>query len=181
MTNSANLRHEHDNGRPCSYGEQCAVWIRGQQTGDKNMTTLATIYYTADVFTPDDTDTNVYGEACEQGYGEAMESGWYDEAWDAWGVFETRDEVRPDTIESDDDRFNDEFTLDDLIEQDITARLGALDSFDGATAYAADSQQNYQTGVRVMVAAHVEVHTEAAPSYEAYAESIKGMDWSRRT
>lgn len=126
--------------------------------GHNVITTLATIYYTADIFTPDDSDTNVYGEPCEPGYGQTMESGWYDESWDAWSVFDTRDEVRPDTIEFDDDRFEDGWTLDDLIEQDITYRLGVLDSFDGGTAYAADARENYTTGVRVMLAAHVEIH-----------------------
>jgi len=121
-------------------------------------TTLATIYYTADLYTPDDSDTNVYGEACEPGYGETMEQGWHEPDWSTWTVFETKDQVRPDTIESDDDRFDNGFTLDDLIEQDITARLGAIDSFDGETAYGSDPHENYTTGQRLMVAAHIEIH-----------------------
>ncbi len=125
--------------------------------GDAAVSTLATIHYTADVFTPDDTDTNVYGEPCEAGHGQTMESGWYDEAWDAWGVFETREEVRPDTIESDDGRFDDGMTLDEIVEQVIGSKIGAIDSFDGDTAYAADPRENYETGVMVMRAAHVTI------------------------
>ena len=122
-------------------------------------TTLATIYYTADIFTPDDSDTNVYGEPTEPGYGQTMESGWYDAAWDQWGVFETRDEVRPATIESDDERFDDGYTLDEIVVQVIESHIGAIDSFDGDTAYASDNRINYTTGVQVRIAAHVTIET----------------------
>lgn len=124
----------------------------------RKTTTLATIYYTADLFTPNDSDTNVYGEPCEAGYGESIESGWHDPDWSTWTVFLTKDQVRPDTIESNDDRFEGGWSLNDLIEQDIEARLGSIDSFDGMTAYASDPKINYTTGVRVMLAAHVEIH-----------------------
>ena len=123
-----------------------------------DMTTLATIYYTADIFTPDDSDTNVYGEPTEPGHGETMESGWYDAAWDSFGVFPSRDDVRPDTIEADDDRFSDGFTLDEIIAEGVSDAIGAVDSFDGVTAYASDPLQSYTTGVNVMLAAHVEIH-----------------------
>lgn len=119
--------------------------------------TLAIIYYTADVFTPDDSDTNVYGEATEPGYGMTMISGWWDAAWSLFDVFPDKDDVRPDTIEDDDERLTEGWTLDDLIIQDVTARLGSLDSFEDGTAYAADPIENYKTGVHTMVAAHVEI------------------------
>ncbi len=122
--------------------------------------TLATIYYTADLFTPDDSDTNVYGEPCEAGYGETMESGWYDPAFDTWTVFEEKDSVRPDTIEDDDDRFEDGWTLEDLISMDIGDRLGAIDNHDGYSWYASDPVMNYTTGERVMIAAHVELREQ---------------------
>ena len=121
-------------------------------------TTLATIYYTADIFTPDDSDTNGYGEPCEAGHGETIESGWYDEGRVAWGVFLTKDQVWPDVINYDDDRFDDGYTLDQLVKETIKARLGSIDSFDDTTAYAADPKINYTTGVRVLLAAHVKIH-----------------------
>lgn len=130
------------------------------------MTTLATIYYTATVFTPDDSDTNVYGEPTEPGHGESMDEGWYDAAWDSFGVFPSRDQVRPDTIEADDDRFMDGFDLDDIVTMVVGDAIGAIDSFDGETAYASDPLQNYTTGVRVMLAAHIEFHN-ICPVYGA--------------
>lgn len=144
--------------------ERCGL-LPLDQDDDETSCTLATIYYTADVFTPDESDTNVYGEPCEPGHGETMESGWFDESWDAWGVHEKKSMVNPDTIETDDPRFDDGFNLDDLIVQDIGDRIGAIDSFDGDSAYAADPQQNYRTGVRVMIAAHVETAKATEGTY----------------
>lgn len=114
---------------------------------------IATIYYTADIITPDDTDTDTYGDECEPGDGLAIESGWYDADYSAWEVFEDQVDVRPDLIVS--DALEDGATLDELIIETITSRLGVLDSFDGESAYAADAQENYKTGASVMLAAHV--------------------------
>lgn len=120
------------------------------------MTTLATIYYTADILAPDETDTNVYGEPCEPGFGQSMESGWWNPDYDLWSVREKQSDVTPDVIDSKDARLDDELlTLSELVETVIEERIGSIDSFDDDSAYAADSLDNYQTGVRVLRHAHV--------------------------
>jgi len=120
---------------------------------------LATIYYTADIVTYDGSDTNAYGEPCEPGYGYAVESGWIDPDYDGFTVFEEKSSVRPDTILDDDPRFDDGMDLDTIIEYVITERLGVLDSFDGSSAYAADSYMG-NDGDTVTMAAHVTRHDE---------------------
>lgn len=114
---------------------------------------LATIYYTAYLFTPDDSDTNVYGEPCEPGYGENVQSGWWSPDFSYWEVNESRNQAEPDIVVS--DGLLDEREYKELIEEVIESRIGAIDSFDGDTAYASDPRINYITGVHLMCAAHV--------------------------
>lgn len=111
------------------------------------------IYYTADLTTPDNTDENCYGEPCQPGYGYSLESGWLDPDWSIWEVQENREDVSPDEIGP--DEIEEAGSLKKAIEEAITSRLGTLDSWDGISAYAADDVQNYKTGERVMMAAHV--------------------------
>ncbi len=127
---------------------------------NNDATTLAVIYYTGDIFTPDDMNANVYGEPCEDGYGETVESGWWDPDFSTFVVFGEKSDVQPDTIESDDCRFDDGMTLDEMIESDIGDRLGAIDSFDGVTAYAADPVTDYGSGKRLSLAAHVSIRPD---------------------
>ncbi len=127
-----------------------------------NVRTLATIYYTADILTPDGTDTNCYGDPCEAGQGYELAFGWIDLDRDSFTVQDEKTDVRPDTILSDDARFDDGYTLDELIVMDLEDRLGVLDSYDGGTAYAADAILNTKTGESVSSAGHVtrgKVHT----------------------
>jgi len=111
------------------------------------------IYYTGDLTTPDDSDENCYGEPCEAGYGYSLESGWIDPDWSLWTVWENREDVRPDVIGP--YEIEEAGGLTQAIEETITSRLGVLDSWDGSTAYAADDIQNYRTGERIMLAAHL--------------------------
>jgi hypothetical protein len=118
-------------------------------------TVLAEIRYTATVIVPDDTDTDVYGDQCERGYGATMFTGWYDPDWSRWDVFESREESAVDEITA--EEVEDRGTLEDAILSVIRDRIGALDSWDGETAYAADEERDYRTGVTVMATAHVEL------------------------
>ena len=52
-------------------------------------------YMTGDILTPDDTDTNCYGEPTETGHGQTLESGWLDPSWSRWTVWERQEDVRP--------------------------------------------------------------------------------------
>jgi hypothetical protein len=56
------------------------------------------LYWSATTITPDGSDTNAYGEACEPGRGYTEQSGWWDPDGDFWRVHERdrRDDVRPD-------------------------------------------------------------------------------------
>ena len=105
-----------------------------------------TIRFTADIITPDDTDTNVYGEPTETGYGESLESGWWDPNFSLWLVFEDKESALE--IEVVDD--------EDAIREEIEGVIGAIDHYDGTSAYAADPIRNHYTGVSVMPAAHVQ-------------------------
>ena len=125
--------------------------------------TLATIYYTATIFTPSDDDTNVYGEPCAEGHGQTMDEGWIDPQWDMWTVYEAREDVNPDTIESDDGRLEDGVPLADVVRECVEDRLGAIDNVEGdpedtASWYASDGIHNYRTGVVVMLCAHSTIH-----------------------
>lgn len=143
------------------------------------------IYYTADVYEPDvckegeqDVNechcTNIYGEPTEHGYGEIESSGWVDPSWSPNTVYEDREDVRPDypfgtvwDFDPEDvaaaivhDVLSSSELLhgmypDDYLEDHISDRIGAIDSFDGDTAYAADSIEDYYTGESARLAAHV--------------------------
>jgi hypothetical protein len=60
--------------------------------------TMRRVYYTGDLITPDDTDTDVYGEATEEGHGATLESGWISPDWSSYVVHENRGDVAPDTV-----------------------------------------------------------------------------------
>lgn len=117
------------------------------------------IRYTATLFTPDDSDTNVYGEPCESGFGENMVSGWVRNPSDPFDV-DTDEGIDPanvDPVRLDIDDVADQFggNVDKAIRSELGDVLGAVDSFDGSTAYASDPIIDYRTGRRVMLAGHV--------------------------
>lgn len=126
------------------------------------------IYFTGTLISPDDSGTNVYGEPVEDGYGQSMESGWVDPNWDLMAIFPNKEDVRPTVIdlrdqydrEELDERFDG--NLDKMILAKIGDTLGAIDFWDGETAYAADPITDHHTGESMMLAAHVEISYEEA-------------------
>lgn len=126
------------------------------------------IYFTGTLISPDDSDTNVYGEPVEEGYGQSMESGWVDPNWGLMTIFPNKEDVRPTVIDLHDQYDREELeerfggNLDDMILAKIGDTLGAIDSWDGETAYAADPIEDYRTGKSMMLAAHVEISYEKA-------------------
>jgi hypothetical protein len=117
------------------------------------------IRYTATKFVPDDSDTNVYGEDCEPGHGEHMVSGWVRNPSDPFDV-DTDENLNPediDPIKLDLDTVVDLFDgdVDKAIRRELEDTLGAIDSFDGLSAYASDPIIDYRSGVRVILAGHV--------------------------
>lgn len=114
------------------------------------------IYFTGTLITPDDSDTNVYGEPCEPGYGESMADGWVDPDWSLWTVWETREDVRPHTIDSEDlEDPEDPEEFRRAILEGIGDVLGAIDYTDGHSFYAADELIDYRDGERMSLAAHL--------------------------
>ena len=65
--------------------------------------TFYAAYMTADILTPDDTDTNCYGEPTEPGHGQTLESGWIDPSWSRWTVYQEQEDVRPIAVYLSDD------------------------------------------------------------------------------
>jgi hypothetical protein len=113
------------------------------------------IYYTADLITPDASDTGVYGDPCDEGCGETYENGWIDPDWSQWTIYEDRDGVRPDVWEEDDG---------DAVEWlagQLSSRLGAIQECSDTTAYAADAYVHPYEGKSVRMAAHIEGFTDA--------------------
>lgn len=87
------------------------------------------IKFTADVITPDGSDTNVYGEPCEPGQGDTLTQGWYDPEWSRTEVFEHPEYVRTYKVKRKHlDTFLDEW-------------LGARHTDNERTWYAADADE----------------------------------------
>jgi hypothetical protein len=51
--------------------------------------TKISVRFTADLIVSDGSDTNAYGEECEEGSGYTLESGWYSPDWSRWEVDES--------------------------------------------------------------------------------------------
>lgn len=120
------------------------------------------------------TCSDVYGDGTEHGHGETESSGWVDPRWSPTTVHEDREDVLPDypfgTVwDLDEDAVASQIVYDTLVERGVhdafdyfdplygflSDRIGAIDSFDGDTAYAADVDENMYTGVWARLAAHV--------------------------
>jgi hypothetical protein len=120
------------------------------------------VFYTADIVTPDGSDTGVYGDPCEPGHGATLESGWVDMDYDQWTVYDDSSDVRPDLVEGE--------TLTELAESTadaILSRIGVPESLDNhSTIYGADADQNHRTGQEAMRAAHLYLpgHVHATPN-----------------
>ena len=147
-----------------------------------------TIRFTADVFTPDTCDndnedfedcecTNVYGEYTEHGYGETMESGWYRSRWKVTDNKEQALTIEPDSFDIAEmivgevvqgyrELAKDYRTIDEWVTEHVEREVGCIDHYepDGpdnsglGSYYAAVPDEDYYTGQRAMVAAHVEAN-----------------------
>jgi hypothetical protein len=109
------------------------------------------VRFTADIIRPDGSDTDVYGEPCEEGHGYVVESGWYAPSWSRDTVSDNPDYAQVDRW-SDDDSTDPVTWLADV----LTERLGLVGSVGpfGTSIYAAESDTDPYTGVAVRVAAH---------------------------
>lgn len=125
------------------------------------------IRYTGTLITPDDSDTNGYGEPCEPGYGYEISDGWVDPAWSLWDVREEYPETPHDTIDTGDDydldSLLDEYggDLEDMIRDRVSRVIGSIDSEGWGTFYASDPLTNYRTGETLTLAAHIKGGTYA--------------------
>lgn len=119
---------------------------------------IVEIWFAGDLITPDDSDTDCYGDPCLPGYGYTLDSGWVDPDWSLWEIWDNREDVRPDEILLSDllDWIDDTGQdLEALILDRVTDRLGPLDSQDGDSYYSADEIQNYITGQTQILSAHI--------------------------
>ncbi len=111
------------------------------------------IYYSADVITPDGSDSDVYGEACEPGHGMTRENGWLDPDWSRDTVYESHRDVRADRYEA---------AWDGDPRKWLAERLATrleyvdLDSATWRSVYSSEGYTDPYTGVTVTVAAHPE-------------------------
>lgn len=129
------------------------------------------VFYTADVITPDGSDTWVYGDPCEPGTGATLESGWWSPDWSRWEVYEEPEHVAPDVY---DPELRDESPAEWLARV-VGDRLGAVEDVSSDSSwYAADSQENYETGADLRPAAHPEGFTP-----EELAEAVRLLTGTR--
>jgi len=114
------------------------------------------VFYTADLITPDGSDTDVYGDSCEVGHGATLTSGWVSPDWSRWDVYENKEDVKPDVYA------NDDGDVAEWLARVINDRLGAVEGHALDTSwYAVDADENYTTGVNRHMAAHPEGFTNA--------------------
>jgi hypothetical protein len=111
------------------------------------------LWYTADKIVPDLSDTDCYGEPCEEGAGYRLESGWVDPCWSRNTVYDSAEHVAPDVYELHDG------PLIEWLTDQIINRLGwvDLDSGCGTTLLAAEFDVVDQySGVQIRMAVHME-------------------------
>lgn len=106
------------------------------------------ILYTADVITPDGSDTGVYGDACEPGHGATLESGWISPDWSCTTVYDASSDVAADAWKPAGGAPVEWLTAR------LRDRLGSVEDFDGGSIYAADADSDFVTGVSSRLAAH---------------------------
>lgn len=156
-------RYPHQWGRERCQRDGCDVMGTGDWENDGDCTKhpdYRAIYYTGDLIESDDTDTNVYGEPTEPGHGEVMTSGWVDPDWSTWTVYEDRDHVRPDVYEPDEYDIEDGITPAKWLAEQVTKRLGGIDTPDGSDWFrAADAHTHGYDGKSITLAAHPEGFT----------------------
>lgn len=126
--------------------------------------TIRRVWLTADIIRPDGSDSDCYGEPCEEGHGYTLESGWYDPSWSWDSVCESRDDVRADVYDADADPSSDDdpYTPVTWLADTLTERLGWVESVgSGGTLYSGQDDSHPYTGVSVRVAASVDGFTDA--------------------
>ncbi len=130
------------------------------------------IYYTADIVTPDGSDTGVYG--CEPGDGVTLTSGWVDFDWSPWQVEKDAEDTRPDVAEAETVT-----ELASLAAEMIRNRIGNPESVEPGrgTYYATQSLTDYHSGAEARYAAHLWLpnHVYGAPN-DTPAELIAAVD-----
>lgn len=140
------------------------------------------IFYTADVIRYDGSDTNCYGEGCEEGSGYELETGWFDPDWSADTVFDKRESVRPDVYTKDEELSPGPWLADRLFH-----RLRGWCPSEGvngaghlsATFYSQDADQLFDRGCDVTVAAHAYGFTDAELAEANELLSLDAQDLHR--
>lgn len=117
------------------------------------------IWYTGDIITPDDSNTNAYGEPCEEGHGYILNSGWVDFNWSQWVVEDKREDVSADVWDGE--------TwgpmapaLIEWVVACISERIGWVEVNGGGSYYSSNSSVNYKTGQEATYAAHLHGFTD---------------------
>lgn len=120
------------------------------------------IWYTADVVTPDGSDTGVYGDGCEPGCGATLATGWIDPSWSgSFRVYEEAAMVRPDTEPDQEWLDLDEITVLEWTVKTIHERIGWVeDNHGGQSFYACDPDRDNNTGAEAMLCAHLHGYTD---------------------
>lgn len=125
---------------------------------EKHLPKVRQVFYTGDMIVPDGSDTNAYGEPCEEGAGYELHQGWVDPEWSRFALWEDRDDVRPDVYGDDEDKSPAQWLADT-----ITERCGWVEASDSGVPRwftAGDPLVNHTTGEEVTVAAHPEGFTD---------------------
>lgn len=109
---------------------------------------------TADVITPDGSDTDVYGDPTEDGHGATLTHGWWAPEWSRWAVSEEYDPAAVLTHTPEDGQ------PVAWLARMIVCTVGTPDCWDGGRSiYSADACEDYATGVHVRPALHPEGFT----------------------
>ena len=112
--------------------------------------TTRQIYYTASLIIPDGSDTDSYGEPCEEGRGSIEQDGWIDPDWTLWTVYPKPEDVTPDVWEAPD---GDPVAW---LDERLRSRLGSVTRGMGETYYSKDSYSRQTDAAMCMIAADVQ-------------------------
>ncbi len=146
---------------PIKSEQEIAAMIRSRSEDE-----IAEIAYTANRLDPDELESNPNYEG---------ESGWWDPTFTPWEIYPERESALIEAISGEsiadgiedgsiDEDLSPADQLDRAILVSIEDRIGAIDSWDGWSAYASDADRHYQTGVLISPAAHA---TYFPPSVDA--------------
>ncbi len=136
---------------PIKSEQEIAAMIRSRSEDE-----IAEIAYTANRIDLDQFDENPDYQG---------EDGWWDPTFTPWEIYPEREsalieaisgETIADMIEDGaiDEDLNPIDQLDRAIIETIGDRIGAIDSWDGWSAYASDADRDYRSGIEIHPAAH---------------------------